>query len=83
MDVTLSFAFFYLALISTSLSLNVGAAAEKQLGSEALSILLLDSADSSYNSSSRILREWVADTLRTASESASYQLQLISIDTQV
>ena len=81
---SLSFAFFYIVLASARLLMNVRAlTVEEYSSNETFTVLLLDSADSSYKSSSPALRQWVDDALRTASEGWRYQLQLISIDTQV
>ena len=80
---TLSFAFFFIVLASARLLINVRATVDEYSSNETFTVLLLDSGDSSYNSSSPALRQWVEDTLRTASEGGRYQLQLTSMDTQV
>ena len=55
----------------------------KYPGSESLSVLFLTSSDTSYFSETMTRSERVDDLLRQASENGSYELDLLSMDTQV
>ena len=72
------------ALLTTvKLSTTARGALAKYSGNETLSVLLLASTDSSYDSSPSTLSEWVNDLFNEVNKDANYQLQLLSFDTQV
>ena len=75
--------FFCAFLATTRLPTSVWAAAVKYSGNETLSVVLLASSDPSYDSSPSTLSNRVNDLLNEANKDGSYQLQLLSFDTQV
>ena len=83
MKVSLLVALFCAFLTTSRLSTSVRAAVAKYSGNETLSVLLLASSDPSYNSSYSALSNRVNDLLNEANKDGSYQLQLVSVDTQV
>ena len=84
MTVSLFLAFSYFVLTIARLFTTLCAAdISKYPGNGSLSVLLLTSSDPSYFSQPLILSEWVNDLLRQASENGSYELKLLSLDTQV
>ena len=75
---------FFCAFLATArLPTSVSAAVVKYSGNETLFVLLLASSDPSYNSSPSTLISRVNDLLSEANKDGSYQLQLLSFDTQV
>ena len=83
MGVSLTVAVFCTLLATARLSTTVCAAVAKYSGYETLSVLLLASSDSSYDSSPTTLSQRVNDLLNEANKDGSYKLQLLSFDTQV
>ena len=76
--------FLTLALLcASSATVKLSAAVVKYSGNQTLSVLLLASSDPSYDSSPSTLSNRVNDLLNEANKDGSYQLQLLSFDTQV
>ena len=82
MGVSLTVALFWAWLATARLSTSVCAAVAKYSGNETVFVLLLASSDS-YDSSPSTLSKLVNDLLNESNKDGSYQLQLLSFDTEV